>query len=759
VYLMLRLVVLALGLAVTSCQAVADIEAYEPDPLPKSCVLPKWVPGTGAGRVRLAHVFPSTENVDICVRPSGAASYGRPTFRGSGLDKGTICGKGLAYAEVTAPFKVPTGQLDFKIIPTGKTCSAPALAEKTGVEVGTDVAATLVYAGPAEGPATLLSMLETTTGTAQNRQTRLVNAISGSSLVWGVGNGTTLPTNLGSAFLNAPLGFGQLPTAAMVNVGFRVIENGYVEFAPLPLGYGAAIAVPGEPKPKMLIVGTLEGAGFFTLYAIGGTADFPARGLYCRDQEDDGQYQKCVRTEVEAFKLDVFNAGLYGAFAVIENLRAKTVINDLAARGAVSDLLCASEVARHDEIEMPAEQKAWTQEALIKAAKDVPGGFQYFAQGAADVDTPATEPANQQDEVPDPTMDPPRPIDPPGRAACDASADQSAVAKVYQCLIDNCNTEPGKDSGVTAGGVKCYSDKCGPIALAALLFGNQYENQCFNCIVLNGISYIPWSTVKTRCATDTRRPYGWAGGTTSLLLSKYKLTEVEQYVIPSSAFRRVALYAKMEYEPGKDIDVYCVHAPPLLGALMPYTGGYGNGNVGAAGWEEENILGIQKVIGWIQRKSRDRPAIIMGDWSGSATARDKDGQVITGMDGRPMIGNVNPTGVVAMQQSFFEAITDDMRQQCNFSIPNAVCKPQCTRCPKKDLIDPGRLGNPYNTIEDPIWNLRVYLKDPWFTNPTQAVEIFYNELDRVAFPEATEFGLAGPLADSFGFRVSVRRPQ
>jgi hypothetical protein len=741
----------------SSCQAIADIDTHEPDPLPKSCELPKYVPGTNVGQVRLVNTFPSTENVDICVRASGAASWGRPMFRGSGLDKNTLCGKGLEYAKATKAFKVPVGLLDVKIITAGKTCTAPALVEKTGIDVGSEVAVTLVYARAAEGP-TLLSMLETTTGMAQDRQTRLVNTIAGTSLSWGVGRDKVLPTVLQSGFLNAPLSFGQLATPPMANTGFTVDAKGYVAFANLPLAYGAAIPVPGERNPKMLILGPLDGAGFFTLYAIGNTAEFPARGLYCRDLLADGEYQKCDLTEVEAFKVDIFNAGLYGAFAVVESFRGPKVIEDLAARGTVSDLFCVSEVARHDDLEMPESQKAYTQEALIRAAQAVPNGFQYFATSKSDLDTPITEPDNQNGETPDPTMMPPRPIDPPGRAACVPPVNQDELKAAYDCLVANCNTEPGRDTGVAAGGVKCFSDKCGATTLAPLLFGPPEAQQCFNCLVLNGISYLPWGKAKDRCMTDTRRPFAWGGASTSLLMSKYKLNDIDQYVLPSTAFRRVALYAKMEYEPGRDIDVYCVHAPPLLGSLMPYTGGYNNGAISAAAWQEENIWAINKVIGWIQKKSQGRPAIIMGDWSASATARDRNDQIITGTDGRPMIGNVTPEGILALQTAFLEANTDEMKSLCDINIPNVICKPQCTRCPKKDLMDPGRLGNPYNTIEDPIWNLRVYIKDAWVLNPTQSAEVFYNELARVTFPEATEFGLAGPLGDTFGFRVNLRRP-
>lgn len=747
-YLVLRLVVLALGLAVTSCQVLADIETHEPDPLPSKCTLPEPVAGTG-GRARLAHLLPTTDKIDICVRASGNPSYGRPIFRSSGTAPKTVCGDGLKYSEVTWDFRLPAAKnVDFKVIPAGKTCTAPALAEATGFEVSAEFPVTVAYAGPPEGPGTLLTMYESTTAkVAQNRHTRFVNAIAGTPLTWGVGAGGTLPTTLETPFLKSSLGFGQLANPDMANVGFEVDKQGYLSFSAFSLAYGAA----AQGSMKMLLVGTLpQAAGFYTLYAIGAPGSaFPVRGLYCRDQERaaDPNLQNCELTEVEAFKIDVFNAGLYGAFAVVEPLRAARVIQDLAARGATSDLLCVSEIARHDELELPPEQRGWTQDALIRAGKDA--GFAYAAQAKTDLDSEPTEPVNQFGEVPAP----------PGRAACDPSANQDAMAKVYKCLMDNCSTEPGKETGVTAGGSKCYSETCGATALAGLLFGNEYDQQCFNCIILNGISYLPWREVKRRCAEDMHRPFGWNGTSSSILLSKLPLVDVDQYVLPTSAFRRVAIYAKMQYEAEKSIDVYCIHAPPLLGGLVPYTGGYGKGasTSNGAAWQEENVFGIEKVIGWIQRKSQGRPAIIMGDWSASASALDKEGKVINNpFDNIPQIADVTPDGLRALQSAFHEAIPEEYTRQCDKTTNS--CHPQCTRCPGKDTMMPGRLRNPYNSFEEPFWNLRVYIKDPWATFPTQSVEIFYNELDRVQFSTPTEFGLVGPLADTFGFRVSVRRP-
>jgi hypothetical protein len=68
------------------------------------------------------------------------------------------------------------------------------------------------------------------------------------------------------------------------------------------------------------------------------------------------------------------------------------------------------------------------------------------------------------------------------------------------------------------------------------------------------------------------------------------------------------------------------------------------------------------------------------------------------------------------------------------------------------------LTNPYNTgFIDPQWTLHVFLKDSWVDNPAVSAGLFYNELDRVTINHPT-FGLVGPLSDTFGYNVRIRRP-
>jgi hypothetical protein len=741
VYQLLRFAAFLVGIvAVTSCQVIADIESYEPDPLPDTCKLPEKQ--SGGGKVRLVHLLPTDSAIDICLRPAGG-SYGRPVLRSSGTGKLLICGAGLKYSEATIVFGVPTGTLDFKVIPATKTCSAPALAEKTGVEVTPDLTVTVAYMGPPEGQGapTLQAMYEKTNipGASQNRFTRFINAIAGSQLDWGASDGVkTLPADIQFAYFNAPMGFAQLPRKGQVGPAiFSIDDYGYAETIQNPIPTGAT---PTGEK-KMILIGEQAGAGAQTYYAIGYAAPgsaWPVRGLICKEQSETtggDQKQDCTLTAVEMFKIDLFNAGLYGAFATVEAERGAAVIQKLAQRGSVSDFLCVSEVSRHDSLDIPVEQKAYSQDALKRAALLVDNGFKHFAQAETNLDTQPDEPVDQKGNIPPPVT----------RAPCSAPVTTENLDRAYKCLIDKCSSTPGNPDGVTAGGTNCYSQNCGAAALGFLLFGSPEDHQCFNCIVLNGLSYIPWSRNRTRCTTEARRPLGFEGKATSMLLSRLPLRNVEQYVMGTSAFRRVGLYANVDLGQGNDIDVYCIHMPPLLGGNIPYAGDYGADLPPTTGvaWSEEQVFASKKIIDWVKRRSEGRRAIIMGDWSSSSTFLDANGRVAVGADGLPLVGDVTPETTRNMKEAFVEAVP-----------PGFV--PKCTRCPAGRLDE---LRNIYNVgVTDPIWNLRVYIKDPWGPNITEDARLFFHEpSDYVTYTKLTDFGPQGPASDSWGFHVEIRR--
>jgi hypothetical protein len=742
VYQLLRFAALALGLATASCQMLADIETRQADPLSDKCVLPTFSPGDGSGKVRLIHLVPTTDTIDVCIRPAGSPSYGRPVLRSASRSTNTICGGGLPYSQGTVPFRTQPVKSDVKIIPAGQTCGAPALAEKTGIDIGTDLVTTLAYMGGGEIAPQVFALPEAPLGDVQqNRKNRLLNAVAGAALEFGLAVADKLPTTIrqSAKFNTKALEFGQVPSAdEKGTLSFTYDQYGYFNIIHSLL---TAVAVQ-RGTDKALLLAPIEGGGNVTLYAIGELSGrFPVRGLLCRDSDvtdTSSATQNCEPSELESFSIDVFNAGLYGAFAAVEGARAPAVMRELAARGASSDLLCVSEVSRHEGMELPPGQEAWTQEQLMQAAAEYPGGYRYFAQAKTNLDSAITDPADQSGNMPDP----------PNRTPCDAAVPENLVQDAYDCLSKNCSTT-GNMSGVTEGGTKCYASQCAGV-LGPLLYGDTAEKrQCYDCILLNGLSYKTWDKNKQTCSTDSRRPYGFDGQSTSILLSKFPLSDIDQYVLSSTVFRRTAVYAKMQYDGEKTIDVYCLHAPPLLGAQVAYTGPYANGAelVDGSAWYEEQTWAIRNFANWVKKKSEGRPAIIMGDFSSSKKAYDMNQMVIVDKDGLPVVADVNPQAITIMQTDFSEAFP--------LSTPQQPFVPQCTRCPS---VRSSGLVNPYNTgFVDPQWTLRVFLKDKWFESPTTSAGLFYTELDKVEINDST-FGLRGPVSDTFGYNVRIRRP-
>src|SRR5262245_24379772 len=112
----------ATGLVVlASCQVIAGVESRSVDPTTAGPRAGCSVATDGPAHVRYANLVPANDKVDVCIRPAGAASYGRPIFRNGGED----CGS-LAYTDVTSPLGAPATTVDIKFVPAGQTCKAPA---------------------------------------------------------------------------------------------------------------------------------------------------------------------------------------------------------------------------------------------------------------------------------------------------------------------------------------------------------------------------------------------------------------------------------------------------------------------------------------------------------------------------------------------------------------------------------------------------------------------------------------------------------
>jgi len=285
--------VLAVGLAAANCGGAVE------EPVPAGCALPSSTQGDGSGQVRLAHLLATNDAIDLCLRPAGAPWPNRAVLSGAGSDPNSLCGSGLPYTQVTAPLKVAAGKTDVKVIAAGQTCFAPSLAEKSGIEVGTDLVITVAYMGGSSVAPLIAAMPETPPSTVahQNRLTRFVNAVPGTTLDFGV---TDLPGPVPltmKAHISNGIEFGRTSDAAGGAPAFTFDIRGYFEFGSVDLPTVAA----HKGTTDALLLATLSGAGNFTLYAVGDPdTTFPIRGLLCSEAKsrDANSRTDCIVTEL-----------------------------------------------------------------------------------------------------------------------------------------------------------------------------------------------------------------------------------------------------------------------------------------------------------------------------------------------------------------------------------------------------------------------------------------------------------------------------
>ena len=112
---------------------------------------------------------------------------------------------------------------------------------------------------------------------------------------------------------------------------------------------------------------------------------------------------------------------------------------------------------------------------------------------------------------------------------------------------------------------------------------------------------------------------------------------------------------------GGELDTYCNHLTPIFDDItFPYTGQYGDGMTGAAGWQAERELQAQKLIDYVQATSGDRPAVILGDLNAGLAFEDE------GIAGE---GEATFESLAAV---YTPAYTDDYTPLCTFCSTNPV---------------------------------------------------------------------------------------
>ena len=605
---------------------------------------------------------------------------------------------------------------------------------------GTGRRLTLAYMGPPDGPGTLAAMFESKPPTrcCRNEAPRLVQRDSRKHARLGrCSRIRSFPPPLERKFLNTPLGFGQLPAIGMEdNPGFQNRQRGYLTFLASPLPMGAAL----RGSNKMLLLHYLEGAGNVTYYAIGApNSPFPERGLVCRDTRKGQRPEAAVRSHrPRGVPHRRVQCGALRRLCGRGSLRAPQVIRRPGA--ARSDLRFAvreRNLAPRRPQSSRMLRRRWTQEALIRAANSVENGFRYFAQAKTDLDTPSGRSRRPSGQHAHSSRT--RALRRRRRPGGDRQGLQLSHRQV-QHVAGNGHGGYGRRDQLLCGVLWGQCARVSsvrrreptpvfPIASCSTDFpiyrGAKISRRCATTRDCPSGSAAP----RHRCCfRRSRSPMSNSSSSPPRRSGAPGFT-LAWHTRPKRASMSTASMRRRSWVE------HSVH-----GALRQH--GIADRPVRPG---KKQIWGSRRIIAWIQRKSAGRPAIIMGDWSSSATVLDKMGNPVLGPDGLPAVADVTPEtashSAGRVQRSHSRRLQTTMYALSSGRIPASstirttrASSSRCGTCASTSRI-PG---------EPPIRRNR----------PSS----FFRARSRAVPTWSTEFGIAGPLADTFGFRVSIDAP-
>jgi endonuclease/exonuclease/phosphatase family metal-dependent hydrolase len=345
-------------------------------------------------------------------------------------------------------------------------------------------------------------------------------------------------------------------------------------------------------------------------------------------------------------RIDTFNVALTGALSPYAAERRQPLIDAIAA--AESDIICLQEVSTQADKDMIRDG------ALTS--------FPYVVSIETDLDTPVDDPTDQNGKVPPAPTTVPCPVDVDGGEGTTVAEQMHAA---LNCIRDGeddegnaCSTIPGSDDGQTTS-TSCAADACTG-AIIGLIYGNPQEQRCYSCVATQ-LPDETFGTIRERCQTIVNQELPYRGQNSLMILSRYPLKNETVWVLPATWSRRVVLSSTAELPNGAELDVFCNHLGFISDSLtFPYTGPYGDGMTGAAGWEAEQFLQAQKVIAHVQRTSPDRPAIVLGDFNASRADPDH---------------GINPEGEATrdlLEQAFTPAYVEDYVPVCTFCSTNPL---------------------------------------------------------------------------------------
>jgi endonuclease/exonuclease/phosphatase family metal-dependent hydrolase len=343
--------------------------------------------------------------------------------------------------------------------------------------------------------------------------------------------------------------------------------------------------------------------------------------------------------------IDTFNVALAGAFIPYEQERRQPIVDAIAA--TTSDVICLQEV--------------WSQEDKELIRDGALSAYPHSALVFNDLDTPLDDPTDQQGEIPPAPTVVPCPDEDVGEANI---LDQMNDA--VDCLKEFCSTTPEatppEDELGQTTSETCATDNCA-LRVAGLLLGNEQQQRCYACVA----TQLPTATfgkMRDSCANVVNQDLAFDGQNGVMILSRHPLKNVENWVIPGTWNRRSILRATVELPNGSELDTYCNHLTPIFDSFtFPYTGQYGEGNTDKQGWQAEQELQAEKLIGYVNESSGERPAVILGDLN-TGRAYPSEDIVAEGVETLDLLEGV-----------FTPAYAMDYTPLCTFCSTNAVTNP------------------------------------------------------------------------------------
>ncbi|MDZ4065121.1 MAG: endonuclease/exonuclease/phosphatase family protein, partial [Coriobacteriia bacterium] len=238
---------------------------------------------------------------------------------------------------------------------------------------------------------------------------------------------------------------------------------------------------------------------------------------------------------------------------------------------------------------------------------------------------------------------------------------QTLFNDVMQCLIDNCSTIPGSTDG-KAVSATCAEESCFAQA-APLLTGGEDGRRCYGCAVTS-LPEDSFGVIRDKCTTNPNASLAFDGQSGVMILSKYPLVGAQDWVLPGTWNRRVILRATAKLPNGVDLDVYCNHLTAVFFDIaFPYTGEYGQGEVGPEGWAAEQKLQVEKLIAYVSKHSAGRRAVVLGDFNTGHEYRVNDRMVMRA-EGEEAIS--------LLESHFEEALVPDYVPACTFCSSNPL---------------------------------------------------------------------------------------